>query len=99
VCYSGTQRRCVHVPSRITKAPSSQVAYTTRTFTAKMFSTQVLYSGAALYATTSAFCAAWVCYALPAQHNRVGPFNYHFLGRRLGKGIERVPWRRLPKVL
>ncbi|KAK3071064.1 hypothetical protein LTR53_009324 [Teratosphaeriaceae sp. CCFEE 6253] len=64
-----------------------------------MFTTKVLYSGAALYATTTAFCAAWVCYALPAQHNKVGPFNYHRVGKASRRGIERVPWRRLPKAL
>ncbi|KAK5726180.1 hypothetical protein LTR17_012995 [Elasticomyces elasticus] len=59
--------------------------------TAKMFTpSKVLYSSAALYASTSAFAAAWVCYALPATHNKVGPFNYHRLGKASRKGIERV---------
>jgi hypothetical protein len=70
------------------------------TSTAKMFTpSKVLYSSAALYASTSAFAAAWVCYALPATHNKVGPFNYHRVGKASRKGIERVPWKRLPKAL
>ncbi|KAK5674460.1 hypothetical protein LTS10_012848 [Elasticomyces elasticus] len=51
---------------------------------------KALYSGAALYASTTAFAAAWVCYALPATHNKVGPFNYHRVGKASRKGIERV---------
>ncbi|KAK4918421.1 hypothetical protein LTR49_013813 [Elasticomyces elasticus] len=51
---------------------------------------KVLYSSAALYASTTAFAAAWVCYALPATHNKVGPFNYHRVGKASRKGIERV---------
>jgi len=60
-----------------------------------MFTTKTLYSGAALYASTSAFMAAWICLALPVRHNTVGPYNYH----RVLKAGRRVPWRRLPKVL
>jgi hypothetical protein len=60
-----------------------------------MLSTKVLYSGAALYATTTAFVAVWISLALPIQHNKAGPFNYH----RLVKGARRIPWRRLPRAL
>jgi len=67
--------------------------------TAKMISTKTLFTGSALYATTTAFCAAWVCYALPVQHNKVGPFNYHRAGKITRRFGERVPWRRLPKAL
>lgn len=38
-----------------------------------MFTTKALYAGSAAYATTTAFCAAWVCFALPAQHGKVAP--------------------------
>ncbi|KAK4542636.1 hypothetical protein LTR36_006685 [Oleoguttula mirabilis] len=38
-----------------------------------MFSTKILYSGAALYATTTAFAAVWISLALPIQHKTVGP--------------------------
>lgn len=60
-----------------------------------MLSSKVLYSGAALFATTSAFTATWISLALPIQHNKVGPYNYH----RVAKAGRRIPWRRLPKAL
>ncbi|KAH9844784.1 hypothetical protein Tdes44962_MAKER01331 [Teratosphaeria destructans] len=60
-----------------------------------MFTTKALYQGAAIYGTTTAFCAAWVCFALPVQHGKVGPFNYH----RIAKRAARLPWRRLPRAL
>jgi len=50
-----------------------------------------LYQGACLYGSVSAFAATWVALALPIQHNKVGPFNYH---RAIKQG-RRVPWRRL----
>lgn len=60
-----------------------------------MFASKVLYSGAALYATTTAFAAVWISLALPIQHKTVGPYNYH----RLAKRAARLPWKRLPKAL
>jgi len=62
-----------------------------------MFTTKVLYSGAALYATTTAFAAVWISLALPIQHGRVGPFNYHGLAKRVEKS--RMPWKRLARAL
>lgn len=60
-----------------------------------MLGTKLLYSGAALYASTTAFAAVWISLALPVQHNTVGPYNFH----RMLKGARRVPWRRLPRAL
>ena len=64
-----------------------------------MFSTvagnNLLYKGAALYATTTAFAAFWIGLRLPVQNNKAGPFNYH----KLLKQGRRVPWRRLPQVV
>ncbi len=61
----------------------------------KMISSRVLYSGAAIYATTSAFVAGAIAFRLPVQHNTVGPYNYH----RLFKAGRRIPWRRLTRSL
>ena len=66
------------------------------TLVAKMFAlgmsrSAILYSGAAAYASVTAFSAVWISLALPIQHNKVGPFNYH----KAIKAGRRVPWRRL----
>lgn len=70
-----------------------------RSTTAIMFATpagtKLLYTGAAAYATCTAFAAFWVGLRLPVQHNKAGPFNYH----KLIKAGRRVPWRRLPRAL
>ncbi|KAM0689343.1 hypothetical protein Q7P36_011420 [Cladosporium allicinum] len=36
-----------------------------------------LYQSACVYASVTAFSATWVALALPIQHGKVGPFNYH----------------------
>ena len=66
-----------------------------------MFTTKAIYSGAALYATTTAFAAVWITLALPIRHNTVGPYNYHGLGKRIERFGEktRMPWKRLARVL
>lgn len=56
---------------------------------------KLLYTGAAAYATCTAFAAFWVGVRLPVQHNKAGPFNYH----KIVKAGRRVPWRRLPRAL
>lgn len=64
-----------------------------------MFSTIVspnmLYKGAALYATTTAFAAFWLTLRLPVQAGKEGPYNVH----RVVRQGRRIPWRRLPKAL
>lgn len=50
-----------------------------------------LYTGAAAYASVSSFAAFWIVFALPYQHNTIGPYNYHGL-IRAGR---RIPWRRI----
>lgn len=64
-----------------------------------MFSTvagnNLLYKGAALYATTTAFAAFWLTVRQPIQAGKEGPYNVH---RVLRQG-RRIPWRRLPKAL
>jgi hypothetical protein len=51
-----------------------------------------LYQSACVYASVTAFSATWVALALPIQHGKAGPFNYH---RAIKKG-GRIPWRRIP---
>jgi hypothetical protein len=51
-----------------------------------------LYQSACVYASVTAFSATWVALALPIQHGKVGPFNYH---RAIKRGA-RIPWRRIP---
>ena len=51
-----------------------------------------LYQSACVYASVTAFSATWVALALPIQHGKVGPFNYH---RAIKRGA-RIPWRRFP---
>ena len=51
-----------------------------------------LYQSACLYASVTAFSATWVALALPIQHGKAGPFNYH---RAIKRGA-RIPWRRIP---
>ena len=51
-----------------------------------------LYQSACLYASVTAFSATWVAIALPIQHGKAGPFNYH---RAIKRGA-RIPWRRIP---
>ncbi|KAM0703542.1 hypothetical protein Q7P35_009481 [Cladosporium inversicolor] len=53
-----------------------------------------LYQSACLYASVTAFSATWVALALPIQHGKAGPFNYH---RAIKRGA-RIPWRRIPAV-
>ena len=60
-----------------------------------MYAKMTLTNMSALYATTSAFAAAWVCLALPVRHNTVGPYNYH----AVLKAGRRIPWKRLPKAI
>ena len=55
----------------------------------------LLYKGAALYATTTAFVAFWVGLRMPLQNNKAGPYNYH----KVLKQGRRIPWRRLPKMV
>ncbi|RMX97376.1 hypothetical protein D0868_10678 [Hortaea werneckii] len=64
---------------------------------AKMFgiTNKMLYSGSALFATTTAFIPVWISLALPIRHETVGPYNYH----RVAKRAARLPWKRLPKAL
>merc|ERR1712080_285280 len=57
----------------------------------KMFSFS-LYQSACLYASVTAFSATWIALALPIQHGKAGPFNYH---RAIRQG-RRIPWRRIP---
>lgn len=45
-----------------------------------------------MYASVTAFSATWVALALPIQHGKAGPFNYH---RAIKRGA-RIPWRRIP---
>jgi hypothetical protein len=51
-----------------------------------------LYQSACVYASVTAFSATWVALALPIQHGKVGPYNYH---RAIKRGA-RIPWRRIP---
>ncbi|KAM0720912.1 hypothetical protein Q7P37_003197 [Cladosporium fusiforme] len=48
-----------------------------------------LYQSACMYASVTAFSATWVALALPIQHGKAGPFNYH---RAIRQG-RRIPWR------
>jgi len=59
--------------------------------TTKMFGFS-LYQSACLYASVTAFSATWIALALPIQHGKAGPFNYH---RAIRQG-RRIPWRRIP---
>jgi len=56
-----------------------------------MIGSKVLYSGAAVYATSTALLAAAVTLRIPFQHNTIGPYNYH----RVVKAGARIPWRRI----
>lgn len=51
-----------------------------------------MYQSACMYASVTAFSATWVALALPIQHGKAGPFNYH---RAIKRGA-RIPWRRIP---
>jgi hypothetical protein len=51
-----------------------------------------MYQSACLYASVTAFSATWIAVALPIQHGKAGPFNYH---RAIKRGA-RIPWRRIP---
>ena len=53
-----------------------------------------LYKGACLYASVTAFSATWIALALPVQHGKTGPFNYHRVAKKAG----RIPWRRIPRI-
>merc|ERR1711939_751457 len=66
-------------------------------YLANMFgiTNKMLYSGSALFATTTAFIPVWISLALPIRHETVGPYNYH----RVAKRAARLPWKRLPKAL
>ena len=68
-----------------------------------MFATAVgskmLYTSAAAYATCTGFVAFWVALKMPVQHDKTGPYNYNRLVRRGARITERVPWRRLPKMV
>ncbi|GAB7362035.1 hypothetical protein MBLNU230_g2069t1 [Neophaeotheca triangularis] len=57
----------------------------------QMTSSQMLYSGAACYASVSAFAAFWLTLRMPVQANTQGPYNYH----RAIRAGRRVPWKRL----
>jgi hypothetical protein len=57
----------------------------------KMVNTRLLFTGAAAYASATAFTAFWISLKLPLQNNTIGPYNYH----RLLKAGRRVPWRRI----
>ncbi|TKA21959.1 hypothetical protein B0A50_08655 [Salinomyces thailandicus] len=52
-------------------------------------SNKVLYSGSALFATTTAFIPVWISLALPIRHETVGPYNYHRLAKR---AVAPVAW-------
>lgn len=74
---------------------SSLFTFTTAIMFATPAGNKLLYTGAAAYATCTAFAAFWVGLRLPIQSNKTGPYNYH----KLIKAGRRVPWRRLPRVV
>jgi hypothetical protein len=76
--------------ARAFRLPRSKSA-TARLYYFTMISSRLLYTSAAVYATTTSLIAGTVTVKLPFQHNTVGPYNYH----RLVKAGRRVPWRRL----
>ena len=80
---TSTSSRTLHTHTLSTKSTSLQ--------TTTMFGFS-LYQSACLYASVTAFSATWVALALPIQHGKAGPFNYH---RAIKRGA-RIPWRRIP---